>query len=116
MGVEGGVAGAPRIKPIEMIIHTHRRHFLQQATYTVCAEVRGELDKGSPHVFVSHKRVREKASKRQDIVIKIDIPRSKRVDFLSHLNETNINEFSLFQSEEALMKTLAFREIEKARR
>jgi hypothetical protein len=116
MGVEGGVAGAARIKPIGTVVRTHRRHFLQQATYTVCTEVKGGLDQGSPHVFVSHELVRKKASKRQDIVIKIDIPRTKRVDFLSRLNESNINEFSLFQSEEALMKTLAFREIEKARR
>ena len=115
-GVEGGWAGAPRIKPIGSVFRTHRRHFLQQATYTVCTEVKGELDQRSPHVFVPHERVRKMASDRQDIVIKIDISRTKRVDFLSRLNESNINEFSLFQSEEALMKTLAFREIEKAGR
>jgi len=65
---------------------------------------------------VSHERVSERASERQNIVIKIDISRTKRVEFLSRLNESNINEFSLFQSEEALMKTLAFREIEIAGR
>jgi len=89
---------------------------LQQATYTVCTEVNGGLDQRSPHAFVSHERVSERASERQDIVIKIDISRVKRVEFLSRLNESNINEFSLFQSEEALMKTLAFREIEIAGR
>ncbi|OPY67942.1 MAG: FRG domain protein [Syntrophorhabdus sp. PtaU1.Bin050] len=115
-GVEGGVAGAPRIKPIITVVRTDRRHFLQQATYTVCTEVKGELNQGSPHIFVSHELVREKASKRQDIVIEIDISREKRVDFLSRLNESNINEFSLFQSEEALMKTLAFRRIEQVGR
>jgi hypothetical protein len=115
-GVEGGVVGGPRIKPIRMDVRTDKKHFLQQATYTVCTEVKGKLDQRSPHVFVSHERVHEKASKRQDIVLKIDIPQANRVDFLSRLDEANINEFSLVQSEDALMKTLAFRRIEKAGR
>ena len=116
IGVEGGVVGAPRIKPVGRGVRTQKRHFLQQATYTICTEVKGELEQGNPHVFVRHELVLEKKSKRQDILTKINISRTKRVDFLSRLNESNINEFSLFQSEEALMKTLAFKEIEKSRR
>lgn len=116
LGVESGFFGEPRIKSFRTGFRTHRRHFLQQATYTVCTEFKEERDQRSSHTFVSHERVCERASGRQDIVIKIDISRTKRVEFLSRLNESNINEFSLFQSEEALMKTLAFKEIEKAGR
>ena len=95
IGVEGGVVGAPRIKPVGRGVRTHKRHFLQQATYTICTEVKGELDQGNPHVFVCHERVLEKKSKRQDILMKINISRTKRIDFLSRLNESNINEFSV---------------------
>ncbi len=42
----------------------------------------------------------------QDVLIKINIPRSERVEALTYLDSIEINRFSLFQTEDSLMKTL----------
>lgn len=115
--VKAGMVGAPRIRPITALVRSHKRHFLQQAEYTVCTEIKGGLDQNSPHYFSSHERVFEMdraATLDQDVLIKIGVPTTKRMEFLCRLNESNINEFSLFQSQEALMKTLAFKRIEES--
>ena len=48
----------------------------------------------------------------QDILYKITLPTSERANVLKFLDQFNINEFSLMQTEDSLMRTLAFREIE----
>lgn len=98
-------------------VRTHKRHFLQQSWYSTCSY----LDSAdNTHKFVSHEFVLAGNDKSEDkfekdILKKITIPRAKRLDFLRHLQEMNINSFSLFQSEEALMQTLAIQEIEFVR-
>ena len=80
---------------------------MQQSWYTVCTR-----DEAGSQTFACHEDVFGKSSSRQDVLIKISIPWSERLNALSYLHEVNIHHFSLFQSEEALMKTLAFKEIE----
>lgn len=106
-GTKGGWGGAPLITVRGPYVRTHRRHFLQQSCYTVCTR-----DEGRSHIFSCHEDVFYKDDPDQDILIKISIPRSERLNALSYLHEMNINHFTLFQSEEALMRTLAFKEIE----
>jgi len=106
-GTKEGWGGEPLITMLGPYVKTHRRHFLQQSCYTLCT-----VCKNTQHRFESHEMVFRKDNQDQDIVIKITIPRSERIKILSYLNNVNINHFSLFQNEEALMKTLAFREIE----
>jgi hypothetical protein len=48
----------------------------------------------------------------QDLLWKIEIPASERVKVLHFLDKFNLNAFSLFDSEESLMETLAFRGID----
>ena len=48
----------------------------------------------------------------QDVLRKFNIPWSERQKVLKLLDEYNLNAFSLFGSEESLMETLAFREID----
>jgi len=49
------------------------------------------------------------ADSSQDMVWKFDIPSAERDSILNRLNEHNLNAFSLFDSEDALMETMWFR-------
>lgn len=106
-GVRVGWGGEPQISVRGHYVKTHKRHFLQQSCYTICSR-----HENNSFVFSCHEDVFNRARPDQDILIKITIPRSERLKVLSYLNDVNINHFSLFQSEEALMKTLALKEIE----
>ena len=98
----------PEIDILKPNIRTHKRHFLQQSSYTICTE----YGKKPPSQFICHEEVFVKDKPYQDILIKICIPRTERKKILSYLDEVNINHWSLFQTEEALMQTLAFKEID----
>lgn len=106
-GTKGGWGGEPQVNVLGPYAKTHKRHFLQQSWYTVCTK-----DQGKSPVFECHEKVFERNDPDQDLLFKIMIPRSERLKALSILHEVNISHFSLFQSEESLMSTLAFREIE----
>jgi len=49
---------------------------------------------------------------RQDVLWKFSIPWTERVKVLKLLDDYNLNAFSLFESDESLMETLAVREME----
>ena len=106
-GGKSGWKGAKIISVHGPNVRTHRRHFLQQSWYSVCTRFEDEEFKFSCHedVFVG-----EHGS--QDILYKLTLPRAERLDILRHLQEMNINAFSLFQTEEALMQTLAVQDLE----
>jgi hypothetical protein len=91
-------------------LKTHYRHFRQQSSYTVCVE---RSDNPTQRwKFVSHQRVFESSDTDQDFLYKTTLPASERTKVLKCLDRYNLNRFSLFGSEEALMDTLAFREID----
>jgi hypothetical protein len=106
----------PRIDVCGPYTKTHKRHFLQQSWYTISLVANNpsvpESD-FSNHKFVSHEEIFKISNEQQDLIIKITLPRSERHGVLVHLNKYNLNHFSLLQSEEALMKTLAFNEIDQ---
>jgi hypothetical protein len=106
-GYKGGPVGIPEISVQGPHIHTHKRHFLQQAWYTVACEFRE-----GKHYFVPHETVFDQCYD-QDYLLKITIPMSERANALRSLYEYNITRFSLFQTEEALVRTLAFKELEE---
>jgi len=60
----------------------------------------------------AHQGVFNIKSSDQDLLWKIEIPASERVNVLRFLDKFNLNAFSLFDSEESLIETLAFREID----
>lgn len=90
-------------------LRTHERHFRQQSAYTVCVQ---QDDATQPWKFVSHEKIFKFAVEGQDLLYKTTVPASERGNVLRSLDRYNLNDFSLFGSEEALMNTLAFREID----
>jgi hypothetical protein len=95
-------------------VSTHKRHFTQKAWYTMASEWSDEF---STHTFCSHHEIFDKPRKSyetpQDLLIKITIPASERGKALKELdNDYNINHFTLFQTEDSLIKTLSIRDFE----
>jgi hypothetical protein len=89
-------------------VKTHRRHFLQQSAYTICLDF--QLNRGWN--FAPHENVFARNDDRQDILLKFTIPATERVKVLKKLDSYNLNGFSLFDSAEALMETMAVRHID----
>jgi hypothetical protein len=92
-----------------MALRTHIRHFRQQSCYTVCVE-RPNPDRRWR--FASHEKVFESCSSEQDKLYKIEIPSTERIKVLRLFDRYNLNDLSLFGSDESLMETLAFRLID----
>ena len=91
-------------------VRTHRRHFLQQCEYSLCA-----IHSGGDWQFVEHEKADTDRDEKDEFlfnlaIYKFNIPGSERIKILQMLDQYNLNAFSLFGTEESLMKTLAFRE------
>lgn len=115
--IKSGAVGSPQITVIGKDFRTHKRHFLQQCCYTICSKYREASEyELYDYIFCPHESVFEdeefNTSMEQDILYKITLPTSERGNVLKFLDQFNINEFSLMQTEDSLMRTLAFREIE----
>ena len=102
---KGGTVGSPQIVTIDRYIETHKRHFMQQSEYTFCVKRENE-----DWYYCSHEDAFGKSYLNQDKLVKLIISRNAKEEFLKHLDQMNINAYSLFASEEHLMQTLAFRE------
>jgi hypothetical protein len=85
-------------------VRSHPRHVLQQAEYTLAVRHTGKTWAIAPHEDVF-----DQGSTSQDRLWKFTVPSSEASKVLAELDEVNINAYSLFQTEDALMKTLAFR-------
>ena len=96
--------GHPQIRRIGPYVTTHRRHFLQQSDYTMCATFNSEW------CFAKHSDIFNLDGKDQDVLWKIDIPWKERSKVLKTLDTYTLNAFSLFGSEESLMEKIALRE------
>lgn len=102
-----GSSAHPQIVSFGPYVRSHTRHFLQQSQYTICAQYRDD-----EWWYVPHERVFETGSNTQDRLWKLTIPASERLKVLRRLDAFNLNEFSLFQTDEALLEMIATREIE----
>jgi hypothetical protein len=90
------------------IVKTHKRHFRQQSRYTVCVAY---ID-GQWH-FMSHEGVfYQRDGLNQDMLWKITVPASERMKVLRYFDKFNLNDFTLFDSEEGLLEMLATRVID----
>lgn len=87
-------------------LSAHQRHFTQQSEYIICVE---NID--NTCVFQSLETFLD--SKRMDRFkcIKFTIPFSERKAVLQELDHYNINDYTLFQTEESLLKAIAIREM-----
>jgi len=106
-GIKMWSSGVPRIFRQGPYIRTHRRHYLQQGEYTLC--LNWELDIGWR--FVAHESVFSRNDPKQDFLWKFNIPWTERVKVLRSLDDHNVNAFSLFDSDEALLETIALRRL-----
>jgi len=110
-GAKAGADGLSHITKLEPYVQTHKRHFLQQACYTICTKHVEGVHRFVPHSNNFNRSPSQQVS--QDSLFKITIPVTERMTALLDLQEMNINRFSLFQTEEAITDTLAFEEIDR---
>jgi len=98
----------PTVHHFGPIVRTHRRHFLQQSSYTICVA----HDRDNGWAFVPHETPMALGGddKPNFTLTKFRIPASERIRVLAMLDDYNLNAYSLFGSEESLMETLALRE------
>lgn len=105
VGLKSMGSDKPFIYRFGPYVKTDRRHFLQQCQYTICIINDGEWR------YVPHEKVFTECDSKQDVLRKFNIPYSERLKVLKVLDGYNINAFSLFESEESLIETMALREI-----
>ena len=111
--------GDPMIRLLGPYTRIHKRHYRQQSGYTICGCFdMDEFDGVKRWRFASHdwatanaipRRLQQKPQ--QDYLMKVTIPVSERARVLNYLEEHNLNAFSLFNTEEGLLKTLAFKKV-----
>jgi len=105
-GIKVGDENASWIYCLFPYVSTHRRHYLQQSQYTVCTVGVGQSSR-----YASHEEVVARDEKDQDLLWKLRIPVSQRRVFVEHLQRMNINPFSLFETEDALMEDIYLSEM-----
>lgn len=108
-GLKTYSSGAPAIWSKGPYIRSHKRHFLQQCEYTICIVRKNEWH------YASHEEAFGRNNADQDLLWKLQLPSSQRPKVLRALDAYNLNAFSLFGSEEALMETAAIREFQFSR-
>lgn len=110
-GGKGSSMDAPAIRVRGPNVRSHRRHFLQQSQYTLCAVNRD----GHWH-FASHELALASDTDEQDLLERITLPVELRAEALAALDQFNLNAFSLFGTEDSLMETMANRLISPSNR
>ncbi len=98
----------PTVRGVGPYVVTHKRHYAQQCEYSICEQI---ID--GNYVYGSHETPKF-GDPGSDLgpVKKYILPASERAKALTHLHRMNVTAFSLFGSEESLMETLAYQEIE----
>ena len=96
----------PQISVLGAYIRAHRRHMVQQSRYTICIAWSGD------HPFGRHDNsiAEEGATGAKGMAFKIVIPAGERAQALKSLDLMNVNAYSLFGSDDSLIKTVARRE------
>jgi hypothetical protein len=89
-------------------IQAHPRHLVQQCRYSMC--VANDLVKHD-YLFRPHQSGLDAAAGSGGELFKITIPVEERLAALKHLDLMNINAFSLFGSEDSLIRMVARREL-----
>jgi len=105
-GVKTYDPSGPVMQSLGPFIDTHKRHYLQQSTYTICTS-----KENSALHYAAHEDVVAKDTERQDLLWKLIIPITERRAFLSRLETMNVNSFSLFETEEKLMEHIFISEV-----
>jgi len=88
-------------------IRTHPRHIFQQCNYSMCVTMHAE---SKDFLFCGHEVGMKDAVGPEGEVFKITLPIQERLAALKNLDLMNINAFSLFGSEDSLVRTVGRRE------
>ncbi len=104
------VASEPHINGLGPYIKTHKRHHLQQGEYTICRRRDGDN-----YYYWPHDDALTDNHRWQDVCTKHLIPTKEKSKVLQLLQSMNVNDFSLFGTEEGLMQMVAFNEIDDKR-
>ena len=99
-------SSSPHIHSRGPLVTSHKRHFLQKAEYTICV-----VNANREWHYSCHEHTFAKNMLNQDILYKFNIPTSERLKVLRKLDDFNINHFALLGTEDALMETMAIREL-----
>ncbi|MEM8573586.1 MAG: FRG domain-containing protein [Pseudomonadota bacterium] len=103
---KSGSSDEAQIVSLGPFITSHSRHFLQQSEYTFAARYEQRC------MFACHEDVFDYNRQDQDRLWKFTLPASERVKVLRTLEEYNLTSYSLFQTDESLMRTIAIKEID----
>lgn len=103
---KGGSVGDALLSVMGPFVSTDKRHFAQRAWYTIATRWRYEE---SSHYFCKHEEVFSRNDEKQDVLVKIVLSAEARLEVLRALSDYNINHFTLFQSEDALVRALELR-------
>ena len=98
----------PQIRILGPDIRSHPRHVLQQCQYTTSST----FEENRGWKYTPHSGVFGKGSRGQDRLWKFIFPASERLVVLKQLDLYNLNAYSLFQTEDALLETVALRVLE----
>lgn len=112
--VKGWSSGHAMVTVMGPYVTTHKRHFQQRARYTVATRYTSERHEFCAHsdVFDATHPGYDRNAHMQDVCIKIILPAGSRPDALRALNDFNINHFTLFQSEDSLIKAIEMKQFD----
>ena len=106
-GAKAHQRGEPVVHGLGPYVESHKRHYAQQCEYTICVK---HVEDG--RLYTSHESAFANNTSDQGELRKYTLPASERRKVLKQLHRMNVTSFSLFGSEESLMETFAYREIE----
>ncbi|WP_075257360.1 FRG domain-containing protein [Herbaspirillum camelliae] len=98
------VSDGTMIRSVGYRVRTHKRHFLQQCEYTICCKNEEGL-----WSYANHEAVLAADTTSQFDLMKYTLPVTERVPALRYLDQFNLNAYTLFGSEDALVESVARR-------
>lgn len=102
-GMKESPSGEPTVSVMGPFVSTNKRYFSQKTWYTIATQWD---DKTLSHVFCEHEKVFSGYSENQDALIKIVLPASAKTNALQALSAYHIDHFTLFRSEDGLIRAL----------
>lgn len=96
------------VKNLGYRVRTHRRHFVQQAEYTIAVQnIRGNWS------YMDHEEVLATTSQKYPVsrLRRYILPGELKHQVLKTLDSYNLNAYTLYGSDDALVESLAYREL-----
>lgn len=88
---------APHIKLQGPNVKSDQRHFLQQGQYTLAVQYQDDHWRLTPH--------EDAFANGEHTLTQLTLPRTQANNVMAKLDRMNINTYSLFQTEDALLET-----------